>query len=222
TFAHEIRNPLSSIKMMMQLASEQTVEEKTARFIDNTLEEIDRLNEIVEEMLDFSRPSALQLVPCDLGALIDGVIELMTPNLSRQGVEVRFHPEERATVPADGDGLKRVLLNLLLNASQAQPDGGKIDVTLSAGANEAFILVEDRGHGFSEEALDAVFRPFFSTKTRGSGLGLATSRRIIERHGGTIEVGNRQDGGASVRCRLPRRPNTARSDTDETAKESKP
>ena len=203
TFAHEIGNPLSSIKMMMQLASERTDDPKLARYVENTLVEIDRLSDIVEGMLDFSRPAPTNPRPCDLRAVVGNVLELMEANFAHHAIRASLEARATPTVRADPDALKRVFLNLLLNASQAQPNGGEIAVTVNAHEGFASVEVADKGRGFTDEALQALFRPFFTTKTRGSGLGLATVRRIVEQHGGTVTVENRLDGGAVVRVMLP-------------------
>jgi signal transduction histidine kinase len=203
TFAHEIGNPLSSIKMMMQLASEQTDDPKLSRYIENTLVEIDRLNDIVEGMLDFSRPALTNLRPCDLRDVVENVLELMGANFAHHAIRVSFEARATPTVRADPDALKRVFLNLLLNSMQAQPNGGEIVVTIDAHQGFASVDVADTGKGFTDEAIQALFRPFFTTKTRGSGLGLATVRRIVEQHGGEVAVENRANGGAVVRVTLP-------------------
>lgn len=203
TFAHEIRNPLSAIKMMMQLASERTNDPKLARYIENTLTEIGRLNDILEGMLDFSRPLPIQPRPCNLKEVLDSVLTFMEADLTHQGIRLSLEVHAAPVVFADPDALKRVFLNLLLNAAQAQPNGGEILLTVEEHGDFAHVEVADKGSGFSDEALKALFRPFFTTKARGSGLGLATVRRILVAHGGTISVENRSGGGARVRVTLP-------------------
>ncbi len=203
TFAHEIRNPLSSIKMMLQLAGEQTAEEKTARYVENTLEEIDRLNGIVEEMLDFARPAPLALEPTRVDETMRDVLELMSANLTRHGIEVALRSDASPVAKADPEALKRAFLNILLNAAQAQPDGGAVTVSIATSDAVVSIVVEDRGPGLSDDAMASLFRPFHTTKTRGSGLGLATTKGLVERHGGELIVENAATGGARVSIRLP-------------------
>ncbi|MAF09138.1 hypothetical protein CMK11_01705 [Candidatus Poribacteria bacterium] len=216
TFAHEIRNPLSSIKMMLQLAGEQTTEEKTARYVENTLEEIDRLNGIVEEMLDFARPAPMVLEPTRVDETMRDVLGLMSANLARHGIEVALHCDAAPVAHADPEALKRVFLNVLLNAVQAQPDGGEVGVSIAVKEAVVSVVVEDSGPGFSDEAMESLFRPFHTTKTRGSGLGLTTTKGLVERHGGELIVENRTDGGARVTVRLPRDAR-ARGEEAETA-----
>lgn len=204
TFAHEIRNPLSSIKMMLQLAGEQTAEEKTSRYVENTLEEIDRLNGIVEEMLDFARPAPLAIEPTRVDETMRDVLGLMSANLARHGIEVALVSDPSPVADADPEALKRAFLNVLLNAVQAQPDGGEVRVSIAVEHAVVCVVVEDRGPGFSDEAMESLFRPFHTTKTRGSGLGLATTKGLIEKHGGELTVENRPDGGARVSIRAPR------------------
>jgi signal transduction histidine kinase len=203
TFAHEIRNPLSSIKMMLQLAGEQTAEEKTARYVENTLEEIDRLNGIVEEMLDFARPAPLTLQPTRVDETMRDVLELMSANLTRHGIGVTLRSDASLVAQADPEALKRAFLNILLNAAQAQPDGGEVAVSIATSDAVVSIVVEDGGPGLSDEAMASLFRPFHTTKTRGSGLGLATTKGLVERHGGELIVENGPAGGARVTIRLP-------------------
>ncbi len=203
TFAHEVRNPLSSIRMMMQLAGERTSDAKTAKYVENTIEEIDRLNGIVEQMLDFSRPAQLKMVACDVGRELADVMGLLETSFHQQGIRTELQIADPVLVSGDGDALKRAFLNVLLNAIQAQPQGGRIQASVDPNGADAVVAIADSGPGFSEEALESLFRPFATTKTRGTGLGLVTTKRIIEQHGGGIYIENRAEGGAAVTIRLP-------------------
>ena len=203
TFAHEVRNPLSSIRMMMQLAAERTSDPKTAEYVKNTIEEIDRLNGIVEQMLDFSRPAQLKMATCDVGRELADVMGLLETSCRQQGIRTELTAAETTLVSADGDALKRAFLNVLLNAVQAQPEGGRIHASVRPEGPDACVVITDDGPGFSDEALDRLFRPFATTKTRGTGLGLVTTKRTVEQHGGGIRIENRDEGGAVVTIRLP-------------------
>ena len=131
-------------------------------------------------------------------------MELMSANLARHGIEVALVSDPDPVAHADPEALKRAFLNILLNAVQAQPDGGEVGVSIVVEDTVIWVVVEDRGPGFSDEAMASLFRPFHTTKTRGSGLGLATTKGLIERHRGELSVENRPDGGARVSIRMPR------------------
>ena len=203
TFAHEIRNPLSSIRLSLQLAAEKTEEETVLKCLENSVEEIDRLNQIVEKTLNFARPPRMNMQPVDAAETLQSAMQLLSANFRQQRIQTRMDIRSRPILRADEDALKQALLNLLLNAAQAQPDGGEIDARLTAEDGWALFIVEDRGPGFSAEALEELFNPFFTTKTRGVGLGLASVKRVLERHGGEAEIENRADGGARAVLRFP-------------------
>jgi signal transduction histidine kinase len=208
TFAHEIRNPLSSMKMMLQLAAETDAHPRTAAYIQNSLEEIDRLDDLVEEMLDFSRPPPLQFRPCRLRDAVQAVLDVMEQTFRQQDVSVRFDVSADPVVLGDEDALKQAVWNVLLNALEAQPRGGEVAVSLRRSGTRAEIEVADRGPGLGDEARAQLFRPFFTTKTRGSGLGLVTTKRVIEQHGGEVRLQDRAGGGTQASLLLPMPPDT--------------
>lgn len=203
TFAHEIRNPLSSIRLTLQLAAEKTRQEEILTYIENGVEEIDRLNAIVERTLDFARPPRLHFQPINAAEALRGAVQLLSANFRQQRIQASAAIEDEPILNADEAALKQALLNVLLNAAQAQPDGGEIAASLRTVGNEAQFVVEDGGPGFSEEALEELFNPFFTTKTRGSGLGLTVVKRILDQHGGYARIENRAEGGALVLLSFP-------------------
>jgi signal transduction histidine kinase len=165
-------------------------------------QETGRLEELTRGILDFARPPSIRPTECDLSALLGNVRALMlarapTPEIMIEGVS------EGMTVRGDPAALTQILLNLLDNARSATPGQEPISVVFERSANMATIAVLDRGEGLSAEAREHLFEPFFSTKVRGYGLGLAVSRRLAEAHGGGLELAPREGGGCRAELRLP-------------------
>jgi signal transduction histidine kinase len=204
--AHELRNPLTSMKLLVQSAADQE-EGLTGRGLEILEEEIARLDGLLQTLLDFARPPGLQKSPTDLPQLISHVVELTAPRAAQKELQVVVDPNgSGTTVIADGQQLRQVLLNLLLNAIDFSPDGGTVSIGLTGGnglGNEAVLTVTDQGPGLTDELAGRIFEPFVSTKETGIGLGLAVCSRIVERHGGRIDAGNSPQGGATFTVRLP-------------------
>jgi len=197
--AHEIRNPLSSIKgyavYFRSRFPEGSAEERSA---GTMIREVDRLNHVVTELLEYSRPIHIQPRPTELGDLIRRSLGLIEQDLSGNGVETRLDlgPED-LEAHLDPDRFRQVLLNLFLNAVQAMPQGGDLEVAVNADRDrELRIEVRDTGPGIPEDNLDSVFNPYFTSKGSGTGLGLAIARKIVEAHDGAIRAENRPEGGA--------------------------
>jgi len=211
-FAHDIRNPLSSIKMMVQLLRKRVQPgEENQKYIRSIIEEIDRLNAIVSSMMDdFSRPMELNLQVGDVNPVLLEVINFMEAKLSHHKIiPVRQLSEDVPSIMLDSDKLKQVLMNLILNAIQSMPNGGKLTIAtkffVEQGQKDSKILIEvsDTGVGIPPENLSRLFVPFFTTKDEGTGLGLTNARRIIQQHGGDIEVRSKVEFGTTVIVSLP-------------------
>jgi len=180
-----------------------------ALLLDIIGEEADRLNRMVGDLLDYSRPVQPALQPVPLRPLFEEAIESARQQTGdgakRVAVTVRV-AEDAATVRADARLLRQALVNLFLNAYQAMPRTGRLEVRASRSTIDsrpfAEIVVQDSGPGIPPDMVDKIFKPFFTTKATGTGLGLAVVRRIVENHGGTIELG-RLRPGAEFRLRLP-------------------
>jgi len=214
TMAHEIRNPLASISGSVELLREIASTEEDRRLVDIVLREVDRLNRLVTEVLEFARPREAERVRLDLA---QAIVEALT--FFEQGLAPGIVIEKTLTAPlfvmADPGQIRQVLLNLLKNAQEAMPAGGVIRVWLrrdqrtlpewDAPAPVAVLTVEDQGGGIPEELHSRVFEPFFTTKTHGTGLGLATVSRIVRDHGGTVRVVS-GTGGTSLEVCLPETP----------------
>lgn len=204
--AHEVRNPLTSIKMIVEAALR---DHKPKPLTTDTLRvvhgEIRRLEQTVQDFLDFARPPALQRRPCDLRAVVSQAVELVRARARQQKVLIDLRPPDGPLVgEVDPDQFCTVLVNLFVNALDAMPHGGRLGVQLDGSPPDGIRLtVADTGDGISPEVMDRLFTPFTSTKPTGSGLGLSISRRIIEEHGGRIRAANRPEGGACFTFTLP-------------------
>jgi two-component system, NtrC family, sensor histidine kinase HydH len=204
--AHEVRNPLTSIKMLVDSAL-RTKNGKPLTQVDLHVirDEIARMEQTVQGLLDFARLPAPQLSTFDLRDLIAHATELVRPRARQQGVEIAVRSGGcDFPLHADRNQLQTVLINLFLNALDAMPDGGRLEITMEQSAqNEARISVADTGRGIPEAMASRLFTPFASSKPTGTGLGLSISRRIIEEHGGRISVVNRPEEGACFVITLP-------------------
>lgn len=198
---HEIRNPLTSIKLLVQVA----LEENTAlppddlRVIEG---EVRRMERSLQSFLDFARPPRSERRRFQLNELLQDVASLIHGRSERQNVRVDLKSEP-IKLTADREQLRQVLVNLALNALDAMPNGGTLRITIGTTGTTIEIEVSDTGTGINPALLPRLFEPFVSGKETGLGLGLAISRRIVEAHGGTLTAVNRTDGGARFRITLP-------------------
>jgi two-component system, NtrC family, sensor histidine kinase HydH len=216
--AHELRNPLMPMKMLVQSAIDR--DDGVGLNGEQLLvveEEISRLEHSIQDFLDFARPPTLEKLPLDIRLIVEQTVELVSGRADRQRVQILDDfPDEPLMVEADPAQLRQVVLNLLLNALDAMPDGGRIDVTIShtrsphgqksekaSGKGWTLLSFHDSGEGFATEILDRLFEPFSSTKETGTGLGMSICRRIVEAHGGVITASNSPQGGAVIDVSLP-------------------
>jgi len=205
--AHEIRNPLGIISSTAELLRERLAcYEPQNRLAQIIVEEANRLNDKVTEFLDFSRPRVPHLRACDLEGVIDRSLELVQPEIERLGITVsrEYHLNGHAQA-ADPDLLHQAFLNILLNAIQAMPAGGHLTVSAVPGPRSqgGEIRFADNGLGIDPETLKKVFNPFFTTKEKGSGLGLPIVKSIIESHQGAIKIDSVPGTGTTVTISLP-------------------
>jgi two-component system, NtrC family, sensor histidine kinase HydH len=202
--AHEIRNPLTSVKLLIQNAvqpnSARVLSEKQAVVV---LQEIARMESLVEDLLNFARPPRLQLVRHDLRVTLRRVINLVSSRAHQHAVRIEEDfPESAVPLSADPEQLLQAFLNLTINGIEAAPQGS-VTIALRSDGHTCSILFCDSGGGIAPEALGRLFEPFVTTKERGTGLGLAICRRIVHEHGGTIRGENAPDGGAVFTIMLP-------------------
>ncbi|VTS04200.1 sensor histidine kinase [Tuwongella immobilis] len=205
--AHEIRNPLMAIKILVQVAADRrSGQPLRARDLQVLEEEIVRLEQIVNGFLDFARPTRPELREVNLVELVQKSIERLRQRAELHGVEVQIDspPESRLLVQADPNQLRQVLVNLVYNALDAQPQGGTICLGWDCSSESIELIVADSGPGLPPELGEMIFEPFISTKESGMGLGLSICRRIVESHGGRLTATNRPEGGAEFRICLQR------------------
>jgi two-component system, NtrC family, sensor histidine kinase HydH len=211
--AHEIRNPLSTIKVNLKLVHEQLEQSDVARNGDVARavrklaviqEETDRLDAILAGFLRYIGKPELQAVRSDINQVVADMVDFYLPQAYNSGVTLRRGlARDPLICNVDAAMLKQALLNLFINAQQAMPQGGDLIVRTDRQSSRAVIEVSDTGCGIPEAALSRIFEPYRSSKPKGTGLGLATVRKIIEAHGGSISVASEQGKGTSFTIRLP-------------------
>ena len=229
--AHELRNPLTAMRVLVEAGCDQSngsgLDRRDLEVLD---EEIARLEKLVGAFLDFARPTQLETTTIDARSLVEQTLHLVAGSARQRGVTIEWQPPaEAVTVEADPVQMRQVLLNLLLNAMDAAGENGKVTVVLDAQSSapggricdrshspadkhvhgpacdrHRLIHVSDNGPGVADDMKEKIFEPFVSSKETGMGLGLAVSRRIVEAHGGAIAVADIPGGGGSVH-RLPAR-----------------
>lgn len=200
--AHEIRNPLTSIKMLVQ-AGQQEGGEMGGEDLRVIEAEVRRMERSLNTFLDFARPPKLQRATVPVAPLVADVFGLLRVRAEQQRVELAVDLPSGVVVPADPEQLRQVLVNLGLNALDAMPAGGLLRVSVRPRATDLEVSVTDTGPGIAPAILPRLFSPFVSGKETGVGLGLVISRRIVEGHGGTLTAANRPTGGAEFLVRLP-------------------
>jgi two-component system, NtrC family, nitrogen regulation sensor histidine kinase GlnL len=217
--AHEIRNPLGAIRGAVQLlARELAHDERLREYTDVLIKEVDRVNRIIETLLDLARPVRLRTVPLNLHQLLERVALVLEENARAQSVTiVRRYDPSLPPILGDEDRLVQMFHNLLRNALDAMPGGGRVmlvtrishspvfaKVDVGAGQrNMIEIQVVDEGAGIPAAVRGRVFDPFFTTRENGLGLGLALCHRIVEEHKGAIQIDSREGRGTTVTCFLP-------------------
>jgi two-component system sensor histidine kinase HydH len=209
-FVHDLKNHLSTLRLNLQLLAEDFQDPQTQRerrALERILRlqnECQRLVDVSNEFLRFARVKDLQMVPTNLADVVEELVDFFGPMARTANIEIKSYiPPDLPPLALDRDMFKQALLNLLLNAQQAMPAGGEI--TLLARNEPKGVLFEliDTGRGMAPEVLAQAFRPFYSTRSGGSGLGLPTTRKIIEAHGGAIDVQSELGHGTKFTIHLP-------------------
>lgn len=208
--AHEIRNPLGSIRGTAEiLRDDYRPGDPKYEFIDIQIKETERLNRVVEEFLRMARPVATEMVRCRVQDELETVALLVANDANERKVTLVLEPTTAdVVVKGDGEKLRQTFLNIALNALQAMPDGGRLTISTSMYRdNERGRVCEirflDSGKGIDAESLDRIFEPFYTTRPDGTGLGLSISKKIIESHGGMLQVESVVGQGTTVLVRLP-------------------
>jgi signal transduction histidine kinase len=204
--SHEIKNPLGIIRSTAELLASMPNANDTQRKLSTVItEESTRLNRIVTEFLDFARPQNPNLQTCDLKEIIEKNLSFLDPELQKRGITVRNNLDSRSlALLADQDLLYRAFLNIFINSIQSMDNGGKIEVFASHERDNYRVEIEDNGCGINQEHLKRIFNPFFTTREKGSGLGLSIVRKIIEAHQGIITIESEKGQGTRVKLLLPR------------------
>jgi len=206
--SHEIKNPLGIVRSTAEILGKRIsmVAPGNEHLSEIIVEETSRLDGIVREFLDFARPKDPRMEPVPLNRLVERVTQFMQPELEKKSVvlEMILDPELPAVL-LDQEQIYQVLLNMIINAIQAMPEGGKITMSTRKhpGGKKIELSVADNGIGMHADKLHQIFTPFFTDKNRGSGLGLAIAKNIIDKHNGRIEVSSREGEGTRFTIILP-------------------
>jgi signal transduction histidine kinase len=212
-FIHEIKNHISTLGLNLQLLAEDFSEPQNPRErralerVQRLQHECERLVTVSNDFLRFARGEKPRLQPTRLDELVAEMVDFLLPTARQKNIAITWYPGGvLPEIPLDGDLFKQGLLNLLLNAEQAMPEGGEIILQASQEPGWVRLDVIDTGCGIPPEELPKLFKPFHTSKPGGTGLGLPTTRKIIEAHGGTIEVQSEVGRGTKFSIRLPAKP----------------
>lgn len=218
-FAHEIRNPLSTIGLNLALIKEDVAgdggprERRMHKRLTVLEAEVERLQKILDDFLRYARPADLELRATDLVALVQGIVEFTAPEMEQAGITLRSYADSGVGMPlVDRDQMRAAIVNLLRNARDACQRGDQVIVSVRREGAEVLVRIADSGSGMPPDVRGRVFQPYFSTKKQGTGLGLPTVRRIVEGHGGKIELDSEPGRGTQFTIRLPVRELLAASD----------
>jgi signal transduction histidine kinase len=203
--AHEIRNPLGSIRGTAEiLRDDYRPGDPKYEFIDIQIKETERLNRVVEDFLRMARPQLVEKTPCRIQAELETVVTLVANDARQRQVNLTFTPPpDEIIIQADGEKLRQAFLNIAINALQATPSGGSVSITLDTTESGVTVRFSDSGAGVAAENMQRIFEPFFTTKPDGTGLGLAITRKIIEGHGGTMQIESEEGEGTTVVINFP-------------------
>jgi len=204
SIAHEIRNPLSSIKGFAQYFKLRFKAKKDAAYADIMIKEIDRLNRVITELLDYAKPTELNLKKQRLEDIISYSIKLLESDIKGKGINIKEeHEDNLPSVLIDKDQMTQAVLNILLNSIEAVDKNGEIMIDVKRVNDGMQLSISDNGKGISKENVDKIFEPFFTTKKSGTGIGLALVKKIIDMHNGKIAIESKEGQGARFIIRLP-------------------
>jgi signal transduction histidine kinase len=206
--AHEIRNPLGSIRGTAEiLRDDYRPGDPKHEFIEIQIKETERLNHVVEDFLRMARQKPVELSDCSIREELETIVTLVAKDAQDRGISLRLESNaEPAVIRGDGEKLRQAFLNIVINALQATPAGGSVSILLNKCKTGFEISFRDSGSGIAADSLQRIFEPFYTTKTDGTGLGLAVTRKIIEGHGGKMDIESEVGQGTTVSVRLPMPP----------------
>ncbi|WP_079504464.1 ATP-binding protein [Mesobacillus jeotgali] len=205
--AHEIRNPLTSLKGFAKIVKESVADQKLEPYLDIMLNEMDRINEIVNEFMFIAKPKEhVKFQDTNFSQLLHDCIHFMEPQANLKSIKIESKIKDDMSLNCDRNQMKQVFINLLQNAIEATDDNGHfINVRLDdMSENLVAVTIIDKGCGISEARFNRLFEPFYSTKEKGTGLGLLTCKRIIDLHKGTIDIESKLGEGTTIRISLPK------------------
>jgi len=203
--AHEVRNNLVPVTLYLSLLRRRIADDPgSLEVLDKITAGFTELDATVNDLLQFTSDRDPCLQPVALRGLVDEVLGSVAPQLAAQSIGTTVDMPDSLTLLADAHMLRRAMLNLVLNAVDAMPDGGTLSIAAADDHSQITLRVADSGDGLDDEMRQRIFEPFFSTKECGTGLGLAIVSRIAEGHGGSITADNRPEGGAVLTLHLPR------------------
>jgi signal transduction histidine kinase len=203
--SHEIRNPLGIIRSSAELLKKKVAKIDPANALpDIIVEEATRLNGIITDFINFARPRSPKVSPCRVEDIIEKNITFLTAQIDQGRYRIeKNYQNPLPDIMADAPMLHQSFLNIFINAMQAMPEGGRIGIAIRVEGGRVVIDIDDDGQGIPADLLDKIWDPFFTTKDKGTGLGLGIVKNIIESHGGGIRVANREPHGARVTIGLP-------------------
>lgn len=202
--AHEIRNPLGALEGAVQILQRGELPTETRQeFAEMASKEVNRLTSLLTNFLDFARPQPPRRAIMEPALLLDSVARLAAETAKMTNTHLKLETGETASIAIDPEQIKQVLLNLVLNAIQAMPDGGEIILRSRQESSSVILEISDQGSGIAESNLERIFDPFFTTRANGTGLGLSIAYQIVHGHGGDISVRNNSGRGATFAVILP-------------------
>jgi len=202
--AHEIRNPLNSIALFVQLIKEGVEETEKNEYVEKILKEVDRVDATLSKLMNTAKRSRFELVEVNIEDVLRKALDSFTPQMNQQEITLEFSPKGNLPrLTADPVEIEQIFTNLFLNSIDEMSGGGKLSVELYHDERDIVIRVSDSGRGIPVEHLPNIFDPFFSTKSRGTGMGLPIVLRIVKNYGGKIEVVATGESGTTFLVRLP-------------------
>ncbi len=210
SIAHEIRNPITAAKSLVQQMGEDPASTENVDYAKVAIEELDRVERSVAHLLRYAREEDVRMVEFAMGDVVESALETFRDRIRSAGVALHFDVAEHARLKGDPEQLRRVLINLFGNALDALEDGAVPDprLEITSGENlagtECWVRVADNGPGIDPETLSKIFSPFYTSKQRGTGLGLALSKKVVDAHGGSIEAHSAPGEGARFTITIPK------------------
>ncbi len=209
SIAHEIRNPLNFISLSIDHIKKKYVpeaekeKEQFESLINSIKQEIQRLNKLVGDFLDYGKPMKLNFQNTNIETLINDILDLVKIKAEKDNIRINFQKGEVPLLSVDPELIKTCIFNIILNSFQAMSDGGELNVETNTVNNKVQIIIRDTGAGVSKDNIQRIFEPFYSTKSNGLGLGLAMTKRVIEEHGGKVDFKSEEGKGSVMTIMLP-------------------